>query len=414
VVVRMSFSLISRRYNSSFIKNVMEQVKKEVDHDPKMKQAWEDFAAKKKATESKLGGFQGIYNLKSSPIGKLKESEVINGTLKASREAWAKAAAAAQPIASKIGSAVPLRSKFEELNNSEAVSRLKSMTGSVSSKLSYAGKKLGLKDKAEHKAPSSFERWKRVRDSTVQAEEAQKAKEETMANSTSEESSGTEASSSRMDPGDGLVVSDRGNSSWDRFGASMKDMPFLNAFYNNPLMESLFGETEISASIRQMKEDVDPNFRLDEFLDEIESIVTPKFIKWYLEGNAERLKLHCGEAAFAAVNASITARQKQKLSLDTNVLSGPSEFELKAAKSGSMGEAEAGTASPLFVFTFNCQQINCLRDAEGVVVEGAVDDIRQLFYAIAVQRNPKANSSSELEFPWQIQEIAILGNQPCW
>jgi import inner membrane translocase subunit TIM44 len=194
----------------------------------------------------------------------------------------------------------------------------------------------------------------------------------------------------------------------------MKDMPFLNAFFNNPLMDSLFGETEISASIRQMKENVDPNFRLDEFVEEIESIVTPKFVKWYLEGNADKLKPHCGEAAFAAVNASINARRKQKLELDTNILAGPSDFELKAAKSGTLGEDAAGSASPLFVFTFNAQQINCLRDAEGNVVEGAVDDIRQLFYAIALQRNPKANSSSALEFPWQIQEIAILGNQPCW
>jgi import inner membrane translocase subunit TIM44 len=86
---------------------------------------------------------------------------------------------------------------------------------------------------------------------------------------------------------------------------------------------------------------------------------------------------------------------------------------LKAAKSGSAGESAAGTASPLFVFTFNTQQINCLRDGEGNVVEGAVDDIRQLFYAIAVQRSPKANTA-EVDFPWQIQEIAILGNQPCW
>lgn len=410
----MSFALLSRRYNSSFIKNVMEQVKKEVDHDPKMKQAWEDFAAKKKATESKLGGFQGVYNLKSSPIGRLKESEILNGTIKASKEAWEKAAAAAQPITSKIGSSIELKSKLEKLNNSKTVNKLKSMTGSVSSKLSVASNKLGLQDTAQQKTPESFQRWKQVRDATVQAEEVQKAKEEAASNTKSEDHKETKTSSTPNDPGDGLVVSDRGNSSWDRFGASMKDMPFLNAFYNNPLMESLFGETEISASIRQMREDVDPNFRLDEFVDEIENIVTPKFIQWYLEGNAEKLKPHCGEAAFAAVNASIAARQKQKLSLDTNVLSGPSEFELKAAKSGSMGEAEAGTASPLFVFTFNCQQINCLRDEEGNVVEGAVDDIRQLFYAIAVQRNPKANSSSELEFPWQIQEIAILGNQPCW
>ena len=410
----MSFALLSRRHNSSFIKNVMEQVKKEVDHDPKMKQAWEDFAQRKKATESKFQGFKSPLNIDTSSWSKIKDSEILSKSAQGVREAWNRTASAAQPLTSKIGE-MNLGGKLGGLANNPAVSKIKSAAGAVSSKIGNLSEKVGLASTDEKKVSSSFERWRQVRDATVKAEEQQKASESA---SNAEESGEENVKSSKEQAaggtGDGLVVSDRGNSTWDRFGANMKDMPFLNAFYNNPLMDSLFGETEISASIRQMKESVDPNFRLEEFVDEIETIVTPKFVKWYLEGNAEKLKLHCGEAAFAAVNASITARRKQRLELDTNILSGPSDFELKAAKSGSMGEAEAGVASPLFVFTFNAQQINCLRDHEGNVVEGAVDDIRQLFYAIAVQRNPKAITSSELEFPWQIQEIAILGNQPCW
>lgn len=40
----------------------------------------------------------------------------------------------------------------------------------------------------------------------------------------------------------------------------------------------------------------------------------------FYQGDAEDLKLHCGEAAFAAVNASIDARRNQKLSLDPTIL----------------------------------------------------------------------------------------------
>jgi import inner membrane translocase subunit TIM44 len=411
----MSFALVTRRHNSSFIKNVMEQVKKEVDHDPKMKQAWEEFAQRRKATESKFQGFKSPLNVDTSSWRKIKDSEILNKSTQGVKDAWARTAAAAQPVTSKIGE-MNIKGKITELASNPAFSKIKSATGAVSSKMGSLSAKIRLSSGKENKVSSSYERWKQVRDATVKAEEQQKKKEsaESESKEPGEEAESATQGQAQSAPTDGLVVSDRGNSTWDRFGANMKDMPFLNAFYNNPLMDSLFGETEISASIRQMKESVDPNFRLDEFVDEIESIVTPKFVRWYLEGNAEKLKLHCGEAAFAAVNASINARNKQRLQLDSNILSGPSDFELKAAKSGSMGEAEAGTASPLFVFTFNAQQINCLRDHEGNVVEGAVDDIRQLFYAIAVQRNPKAISSSELEFPWQIQEIAILGNQPCW
>ena len=407
----MSFALVTRRHNSSFIKNVMEQVKKEVDQDPKMRKAWDEFAAKKQATEGRFQGFKGM----PFPAGILKNSEALDKSVQAAREAWSRVASTTQPLASKLGESIHIKETFAKLAQIPALGKIKSATGTVVSKVSAATHKLGL-NSSEKKILGSYDRWRVTRDASVRAAQAVKAQEAKVNATVDAEPAGSEqpeAAAPAADAGDGLVVSDRGNSSWDRFGANMRDMPFLNAFFSNPLMDSLFGETEISASIRQMREDLDSSFNLAEFVEEIETIVTPKFVKWYLEGNAEKLKHHCGEAAFAAVNASITARDKQKLKLDTNILAGPSDFELKAAKSSSAGESAAGSASPLFVFTFNAQQINCLRDAEGTVVEGAVDDSRQLHYAIAVQRSPKAHTS-EVDFPWQIQEVAILGNQPCW
>eukprot|EP00435_Cladocopium_sp_Y103_P054929 s38_g18.t1 len=50
-----------------------------------------------------------------------------------------------------------------------------------------------------------------------------------------------------------LVVSNAGSTSWDRFGARLGDMPFLNSVFENPLFDRVFGETEIAASIREMK-----------------------------------------------------------------------------------------------------------------------------------------------------------------
>ena len=105
----------------------------------------------------------------------------------------------------------------------------------------------------------------------------------------------------------------------------------------------------------------------------------------------------------------------------------PTEVELKAAKPGEGG-------MPSFVFTFHTQQINCMRSAkkedideatgEGKVVEGKVDDVRMVYYAIAVTRHPYTLEDYEpeegqgvmadLEFPWLIQELAIVGNQPTW
>ena len=55
--------------------------------------------------------------------------------------------------------------------------------------------------------------------------------------------------------------------------------------------------------------------------------------------------------------------------MDTSILAGPRDFELKAAKSSSDNDGQ----SPLFVFTFTTQQINCLRsDDDGAIIEGAI------------------------------------------
>ncbi|OLP96546.1 putative mitochondrial import inner membrane translocase subunit tim-44 [Symbiodinium microadriaticum] len=154
------------------------------------------------------------------------------------------------------------------------------------------------------------------------------------------------------------------------------------------------------------KPELDYSFRLEEFAEDMEYIVAPHIIRSYLEGDQDALEKHCGDAAFAAVNAGIKERIKLKMSLDTTILAGPREIELKGAKLMEQG-------APCFIWTFNMQQVNCLRDAEGEIVEGAVDDIRTVCYAMAVTRNPKLEEL-DLEYPWQVSELAILWNQPCF
>lgn len=218
-----------------------------------------------------------------------------------------------------------------------------------------------------------------------------------------------EAQQQTPDPADAgaLVVSNKGSSSWDRFGFGTDRMPFLSNFFDNPLVDQVFGETEIAASIREMKE-IDPNFRLADFAEEVETVIAPQLVRSYLEGDLEKLDLHCGDAAYQAVSASITERKRQKLELDNNILDGPREVELKGAKLMDGG-------SPCFIWTFQTQQINCLSDSRGEIVEGAVDDIRQVYYAMVIQKHPDAGDMEiELEYPWEVQELAIVGNQSLW
>ncbi|XP_026190773.1 mitochondrial import inner membrane translocase subunit tim44 [Cyclospora cayetanensis] len=203
-----------------------------------------------------------------------------------------------------------------------------------------------------------------------------------------------------------LVLSNE--TAWDRFGSRLRDMPFLQNFFENPLVGQLFKETEIAASIREMKA-IDPSFRLSELHELVQSVVAEHMVSAYLMGDEETLRLHCGDGAFAALKASIDERHRLHLQLDPSILL-LGQVELVGARRSGVDSGE----SPWFVYTFECQQINCLRAEEtGKVVQGALDDIRRVVYSIAISRHT-APETAGLLYPWMIREIAIVGNEPVW
>ncbi|CXI43131.1 mitochondrial import inner membrane translocase subunit TIM44, putative [Plasmodium berghei] len=193
-------------------------------------------------------------------------------------------------------------------------------------------------------------------------------------------------------------------SAWDKFGSKLKDMPFLNNFFENPILGKLFGETELAAALRIMKMD-DKNFKLSELMYLFEFVISKHIVESYLIGDEDTLRLHCGEAAFNSLNSSINERKKKKLFLDTNVLI-YKNHELKGAQ--RMEES-----SPWFIFTFHTQQINCLKNKDDEIVEGKIDDIREVVYTIALSKHPEPETEGLL-YPYIIREFAIIGNTPSW
>lgn len=179
-------------------------------------------------------------------------------------------------------------------------------------------------------------------------------------------------------------------SAWERFGSHLRDMPFLTNFFENPVFEQLFGKSTIATAIKEMKK-VDPSFSLPELLELVEHVVAPHIVHCYLDGNAEALKVHCGECAFNVLNASIRERNLQKLSLDTNILI-LKDVELK-------GSVTNPDTYPWFIFNFTTQQINCLRDSHGKIVAGEIDDIREVVYSMALSRHPNL-ALDNLEYPY--------------
>lgn len=152
------------------------------------------------------------------------------------------------------------------------------------------------------------------------------------------------------------------------------DNPVVNFFRN--AYDNVFAENEMGMVIREIREE-DKQFTVSDFLSEVEEDHVPNILGAYLAGDREKLKTMCTEGAYAMLNASIREREVANLTMDTNILA-INDIELSAGK--LLEDA------PVLIVFFNAQQINCLRDRAGEVVEGAEDDIRAVYYAMAFVR----------------------------
>lgn len=416
---RQLAAAVHARWSSSFIRSVMDQVKKDMESNERLKKDWESV----QATSEKL-----------SETGTRQGQRVASWTEHA-RNSAPSPTTAFSSFREKAGEkwSGATQSFHEATESSESMKTAKQFaqrsyeTGTEGTQVVFAK----VKGVATHALDKSTQLLSFMDDGTkaeklrqwqaMKATQAEQAAREAAAQEAADAAAATEGeaangteSAAQGEPAqkmaaeeatDALVVSNPRSSSWDRFGAGIRDMPFLSNVFENPLFDRLFGESEIAASIREMKE-MEPNFRLDDFLEDIEYVIAPHIVKTFLEGDDKSLERHCGEAAFAAVQASIKARRQQKMSLDCNILAGPKEVELKGAQLRDKGP-------PQFIWTFNTQQVNCLRDKDGEIIEGAVDDIRTVYYAMVVTKHPEPEKI-DLEYPWQVSELAIVGNQPCW
>jgi len=399
----------------------MDQVKKDMENDPKMKQDWE----KAQKTTQRMAEKGATFEERMSSLGD-RASSISSKTTEAFSSFRESTKARTSAVSEKFNEAteqneslkkaaefMKARSSGASETTGAVFGRTKGLFQGVMDSSSKVFNWVGDTDKKGEKTKA----WKETRHSMkahMDAKEEAKEAAVDAAKAAEAAAEGTQAAAGAAkeemkpspEPETAMVVSEARSSSWDRFGSGLRDMPFLSSVLENPLFDRVFGESEIAASIREMKE-IDYNFHLEDFTEDMEFIVAPHIIRTYLEGDQQALEKHCGEAAFAAVNASIKARKSQKLTLDPAILAGPKELQLVSAKLNDKGP-------PSFIWTFQMQQVNCLRDADDEVIEGAIDDIRTVCYAIAINRHPDVDKVLDLEYPWQVSELAILWNQPCF
>ncbi len=194
------------------------------------------------------------------------------------------------------------------------------------------------------------------------------------------------------------------------------DNPVVNFFRN------MFAENEMGQVIREIQMD-DKTFRVSEFVQHVEHELVPTIMSAYLKGDRDTLKELVTEEAYAMLNASILERETTGVTMDPNILA-VNDVELFSAK--LLEDA------PVLIVSFSLQQINCIKNRAGDVVEGAEDDIRAYYYLMAFVREfeveeekptggaigedqaeaEEAESEtkhSEGPPPWKLMEMVIRG-----
>lgn len=230
-----------------------------------------------------------------------------------------------------------------------------------------------------------------------------------------------------------IVLKEERKGAWEQFSNRLKDTPLLNQFFNlgsssagkklseaaedareawetsqHPLVyrahsawSAVFSETEMGAAIGELRK-VDPDFTMEGFLSEMEERIVPIVLGAFLRGDKKALRPWLGEAAMGAVGASIDDRKNASRVMDPNLLA-VQHVQVHAAK-------VVEKFGPLIVVQFMAQQIDCLYDTKGAVVEGSDNRVAAVFYAFAMTREKDPDSGAALA--WNIKEFAIVGTLP--
>jgi len=148
---------------------------------------------------------------------------------------------------------------------------------------------------------------------------------------------------------------------------------------------TVFTRTELSETLTEIVK-MDPTFEKEQFLKDCETDIIPNILEAIVRGDLEILEDWCFEAPFNVLATPLRQARQMGYTLDSLVLDIDS-LDLAMGKMMEQG--------PVLVITFNSQQILCVKDRDGKVVEGSPDKVMRVQYVWVLCRdqtelNPRA------------------------
>jgi import inner membrane translocase subunit TIM44 len=167
------------------------------------------------------------------------------------------------------------------------------------------------------------------------------------------------------------------------------------------IWDNITGDTEESMCVREIRK-LDPDFVKEEWAEEVRLNLVPDIIKFHLLGETKKLKPWLGEAVYNKLAADIRARKSDGITFDTNIL------DIEEHQIVLRHLADRGNISCI-VAVYLVQQINCVRNKAGEIIEGGESEVRAKIYSIAFQQNYNEETG---EVGWKIIDYEFGGDQP--
>ena len=159
---------------------------------------------------------------------------------------------------------------------------------------------------------------------------------------------------------------------------------------------SVFTRTELSETLTEICK-MDPNFEKEQFLKDCEQDIIPNILEAIVRGELEVLEDWCYEAPFNVLATPLRQAKQMGYVLTSQVLGNFAPKNLFCYQLYNLYLADIDSINlhtgkmmeqgPVLVLTFNSQQVMCVKDREGKVVEGSEDKVMRITYVWALCRD---------------------------
>ncbi|CAI4211913.1 unnamed protein product [Parascedosporium putredinis] len=162
-----------------------------------------------------------------------------------------------------------------------------------------------------------------------------------------------------------------------------------------------FAENENAMVIKKFRE-MDPQFKVEPFLQELREYILPEVLDAYVKGDVETLKLWLSAAQFSVYEALTKQYLQLGMKSDGKILD-IRNVDILKAKMLDPGDI------PVFIITCRTQEVHVYRNAKSnELAAGMEDKVQLVTYAIGITRVPEDVNNPETR-GWRLIEMQKSG-----